>query len=138
MKMKPQTNKNADERLSPEQSPTSCTVYFDGACPLCSKEIASYQKLRGAERVNWVDASKCAEHEFGPQLRRADALARLHLRDANGDLVSGAAAFIAMWSQFPALAKIAALLNKRVFIRSLDVIYQLFLRVRPLWRRANS
>ena len=113
-----------------------CVVYFDGACPLCSKEIATYKKWRGAEHIEWVDASQCREQDLGPALNRDEALARLHVRDANGKLVQGAAAFIELWRHLPALAWLVPLLSSnRITIKLLDVLYLIFLRVRPLWRK---
>jgi ubiquinone biosynthesis monooxygenase Coq7 len=117
------------------EEPKNCTVYFDGSCPLCSKEIATYQKWRGSECIEWIDASRCAEDEFGPQLDRNQALAKLHVRSSNGQLASGSAAFILLWQQFPSLRWLTKLINKVWIIYCLDALYVLFLKIRPLWRR---
>lgn len=116
-------------------SAKSCTVYFDGACPVCSKEIATYQRLKGGESINWVDASTCHEQELGKALDRPSALARLHVRDANGNLVDGAAAFVEIWKHLPSLAWLTPIASNGLVIRLLNSIYTGFLRVRPLWRK---
>lgn len=112
-----------------------CTVYFDGACPLCAKEIATYQSWQGADKIEWIDASRCEETELGTQLNRQQALSKLHARDETGQLVSGAAAFIVMWRQLPALRWITPLLERRLVIALLDYFYRVFLKCRPLWRK---
>lgn len=115
---------------------TACTVYFDGACPLCRREIGHYQRQSGAETIAWVDVSRCDASALGSGLDRADALARLHVRDAEGRLVSGAAAFAAIWAQLPAYGWLARLGTCRPILRLMDLAYAGFLRVRRLWRRA--
>lgn len=79
----------------------SPTVYFDGGCPVCSREIAMYQRQPGADGVRWVDVAHCEASELGAGLSRPAAMARLHLRDADGHLVSGAAAFTTLWRSLP-------------------------------------
>lgn len=115
---------------------TPCTVYFDGACPLCRREIGHYQRQAGAETIAWVDVSRCDASALGSDLDRADALARLHVRDAEGRLVSGAAAFAAIWARLPAYGWLARLGTRRPILRLMDLAYAGFLRVRRLWRRA--
>ncbi len=66
------------------------TVYFDGSCPLCRREIAVYRRLPQAASIRWVDVSAGAE--LGSQLSCAQAMARFHVRDSQGRLYSGAAA----------------------------------------------
>lgn len=116
----------------------NCTVYFDGACPICSREIATYQKWQGAQNIAWVDASQCPEPELGATLDRNAALARMHVRNAQGELVQGAAAFVELWAHLPALAWLTPFLSNRPAIRILDLLYNVFLKVRPLWRKVKN
>jgi predicted DCC family thiol-disulfide oxidoreductase YuxK len=120
---------------TPNRPQITCTVYFDGACPLCSKEIAHYQQCRGAETIDWVDVSQCEESELGPQLQRSQALAQLHARDTNGNLVFGAAAFVMLWQQLPALRWLSVYLKQPWMLWVLNRLYQVFLILRPLWRK---
>ena len=115
-----------------------CTIYFDGACPLCSKEIATYQSWRGADKIQWIDVSRCAEENLGTHLDRTQALRELHARDENGMLVSGAAAFILMWRQLPALKWITPYLERPRMLAILDAMYRVFLKCRALWRKPDQ
>ena len=65
--------------------------------PSCSIEIAHYRRQAGAEAIEWVDVGHEAA-DPGPGLSREAAMARFHVRDANGRLVSGAAGFALVWS----------------------------------------
>ena len=125
------SNENAIQKLS-------CIVYFDGACPVCSKEIAIYKKWRGGDRIEWVDASACQEQDLGAALNREAALARLHLRDADGKLLQGAAAFVELWKYLPAIGWVTPLLSYSLVIKLLEVFYRVFLNIRPLWRKPFS
>ena len=44
------------------------TVFYDGSCPLCAREVAFYQQLRGADGVEWQDVSECEAEEVQPGL----------------------------------------------------------------------
>ena len=116
------------------------TVYFDGACPVCRREIALYRRGAGEDAVCWVDASHCAPADLGRELSRDAALARFHLRRPDGQLVQGAAAFLALWAALPdrpGLARLARLLNRPALLPLLDAAYAAFLRLRRLWRPAR-
>ncbi|MFN9029960.1 MAG: thiol-disulfide oxidoreductase DCC family protein [Betaproteobacteria bacterium] len=115
--------------------PPTCTVYFDGACPLCRREIAHYQRLPGSQQIAWVDASLCDEPSLGPDLDRSQALGRLHVRRVDGTLVSGAAAFAAIWSRLPAYAALGRVASYRPVLWFTEVVYRGFLRARRLWRQ---
>jgi predicted DCC family thiol-disulfide oxidoreductase YuxK len=119
-------------------STPTCTVYFDGDCPVCRREIAHYQRQRGAEAIAWVDASGCDEAALGAGVDRAMVLSRFHVRDSDGSLASGAAAFILIWRRLPAFAWLATLASFRPVLAVLEAGYRLFLRVRPWWRPAHA
>jgi predicted DCC family thiol-disulfide oxidoreductase YuxK len=114
------------------------TLYYDGACPVCAREIAMYRRQPGADGVCWVDVARCAPADLGPDLNRDDALARLHWRAADGRLVSGAPAFAGLWRALPRWSWLGRLLGTGVGLWVLEASYRVFLAVRPLWRRAGS
>ena len=41
-------------------------VFYDGACPLCIREIAFYKRRKGADGVTWVDVSDAAHKHSAP------------------------------------------------------------------------
>jgi len=118
---------------TPSTTPTT-TVYYDGACPICSREIAQYRKVQGADRLDFVDVTACDAKGLGHGLSRDAALARMHVRRADGRLVSGAAAFAEIWQQLPKLAWAGRLAASPVVLPILEIGYRVFLRVRRLWR----
>jgi 3-demethoxyubiquinol 3-hydroxylase len=119
---------------SPAPAAPALTVYFDGACPVCSREMALYRRQPGAEGCAWVDASACAEPELGPGLSRAAALARFHVRRADGELVSGTRGFAALWRVLPRTAWLGRVAALGPMPALLDAAYRVFLALRPLWR----
>jgi predicted DCC family thiol-disulfide oxidoreductase YuxK len=120
-----QTVCNADPARAAE-------VFFDGACPLCRAEIAAYRTMPGGDTIAWRDA---ATGDAPPEITPAAALARFHARRADGQLVSGFRAFLAVWRANPRLAGLARVLDRAPFTWAGEGAYRLFLRVRPLWRR---
>ena len=114
------------------------TVYFDGACPVCRREIAVYQQQPGADACQWIDAAHCPADALGPGLDRATALQRFHVRLADGRLVQGAAGFAALWSAMPGWRWLGRLAQTWPLRPALALGYAVFLRLRPLWRRTAA
>jgi demethoxyubiquinone hydroxylase (CLK1/Coq7/Cat5 family) len=130
----------AARTLSPPEPVTGAaasalTVYFDGACPVCSREIAVYRRQPGAQACAWIDASACDAAALGPQLDRERALQRMHVRRADGTLVSGAAAFALMWQALPATRRLGRVAGWPPVTAVLELAYRAFLRLRGAWRR---
>ncbi|MGI9382504.1 MAG: thiol-disulfide oxidoreductase DCC family protein [Methyloligellaceae bacterium] len=110
------------------------TVYFDGGCPLCLKEIDFYRRRQGAERIGWIDLSIIETEEVIPGLSKTDALARFHVKTPAGQLLSGARAFAAMWAVLPSTRLLGRIAAAPGLVQLFEVFYRLFLKVRPLWR----
>lgn len=108
------------------------TVYFDGACPLCAKEVSWYKKSKAP--IVWVDVSGSGDP--APDLPRAAALARFHVRGRDQALVSGGRAFVLVWAQIPMLRPLAWVMGRPPLVWLLEPAYGLFLRVRPMLQRA--
>lgn len=111
------------------------TVFYDGACPLCAREIAFYRRRRGAERLAWVDVSASGEAHVAPGLTREAALARFHAMREDGALVSGAAAFAEIMARLDGLSLIGRALRRRPLVDLLEIAYRAFLPVRPRLQR---
>ena len=118
--------------------PTLLTVYYDGGCPVCTREIGFYQRRRDAERIHWINLAKCSDAELGADLSREAAYARLHARWPDGRLVSGARAFAALWQALPAFRAAGRIASLPGIVNLLDWGYRGFLHVRPLWRRKTD
>jgi predicted DCC family thiol-disulfide oxidoreductase YuxK len=115
--------------------PPPIEVYYDGACPVCSREIDLYKGRRATEEFAWVDVSRAGPEALGPNLSRSDALARMHIRMPDGALLSGAAAFAALWLRMPGLQWLGRLISIPPFGLLAEYAYGGFLILRKLWRR---
>ncbi len=113
-----------------DQEKPALTVYYDGACPLCRREIGVYKDCRGAESVAFVDVSEPGAAP-GDDLSREAALARFHVRDEKGELHSGAAGFAQLWLTLPGWRLLGRLAKLPLVLPLLERAYRGFLRFRP-------
>lgn len=105
------------------------TVYYDASCPLCRREIALY---RGRAEADFVDVSD--PRNVPPDLSAEAAMARFHVRSA-GRLLSGAAAFAALWRVTRGLRLLGRVAGLPGVRHGLEVAYRGFLLVRPTIQR---
>ena len=112
-------------------------VWFDGACPLCLREIALMRRLDRRNAIAFVDVSRAAARDGGGgcPVDRSALLARFHALE-DGRLLSGAAAFAAMWRAVPLLRPLGLVARNHFVLAGLERLYGLFLRVRPRLQRA--
>jgi predicted DCC family thiol-disulfide oxidoreductase YuxK len=87
-------------QVSPQETNSEAlTVMFDGACPLCRREVALYQSLAPLQTVSWLDVSQDTVGLC--QIDQARYMARFHVQLPDGRVLSGAAAFVALWLVMP-------------------------------------
>jgi len=110
-----------------DRNAPAVTVWYDGGCPLCVREISLMRRLDRHQRIEFIDvagdASACP-------LDRATLMARFHAREA-GQIVSGAEAFAAMWRAIPWLRPLGLIARNRLVLAVLEKLYGWFLLVRP-------
>lgn len=107
-------------------------VWYDGACPLCLREIALMRRLDRRGAITFVDVASSADPSC--PIDRADLLARFHAEE-DGVIYSGAAAFAAMWRAIPLLRPLGLVARSRAVLRVLEAAYVRFLKVRPRLQR---
>ena len=116
---------------SSNQTSESLTVFFDGSCPICSKEINFYKMRAGADELSWVDVSD-EEIPIPIQTRsREELMARFHVLSSSGELVSGGAAFAELWASLPAFKIFGKIFKLPILRYLIDVGYDIFLTLRP-------
>ena len=116
------------------------TVLYDGACPLCRREIGIYrglQPLRPDSPVSFADISDAAL-PLPPGTTREQLLARFHVRGRDGELLSGAQAFLALWAALPGWRWLARLGRIPGAAWLMERTYRRFLRWRPALQRLAS
>jgi predicted DCC family thiol-disulfide oxidoreductase YuxK len=95
-------------------------LYFDGSCPLCSKEITLLKKLSN-DGIAFEDIHALNADDTNTQSQEA-LLRRLHLKQSTGEWLIGLDANVAAWShtQYGFLFKI---LRWPVIGKIADTIY---------------
>ena len=107
-------------------------VWHDGACPLCTREIATMRWLDRGGRIRFIDVS---DDTTTCPVDRLAMLARFHAME-DGVLLSGGAAFAAMWRAIPLLRPLGLAAKISIVARALDIVYEQFLKLRPGLQRA--
>lgn len=121
--------------------PTPLTVLYDGACPLCRREIGIYRGLRSNSPVCFADVSDAASSlpsTLPPGTTREQLMARFHVRSSDGQLLSGAQAFLALWAVLPGWRWLARAGRLPGAVWVMERTYRLFLRLRPTLQRWAS
>jgi predicted DCC family thiol-disulfide oxidoreductase YuxK len=111
------------------------TVFFDGSCPLCRAEIGHYRRGDRAGALCFVDVSETGA-AMPEGISQERAMARFHVGSADGRVLSGAAAFVEVWTRLPRWRWAARAASLPGVLGALELGYRLFLPVRPFIARA--
>jgi predicted DCC family thiol-disulfide oxidoreductase YuxK len=110
------------------------TVYFDGSCSLCSAEIGYYRRKDQDRALCFVDISETGA--VAPDgITKERAMRRFHVRASDGRLLSGAAAFVEVWTRLPRWRWAARAASLPGALIVLERGYRIFLPVRPFISR---
>lgn len=113
-----------------ESELSQSTVYFDGSCPLCRAEIRYYQRQDQDRALCFVDIS---ETGVVPRdgITQERAMKRFHVRASDGRVLSGAAAFVEVWTCLPRWRWAARAASLPGALIALEWGYRIFLPTRP-------
>ena len=116
------------------------TIFYDGACIVCSTEIEHYRKKDQFHRLILVDIS---DPKFDPQQfgkTQKDFMGQLHVLDADGAYFLAVDAFSAIWHALPGkLYKILSFFINLPGIHTLAKVgYRLFAKNRKYFPRRHK
>lgn len=115
------------------------TIFYDGACGACSKEMSHYRSIAD-QRVQFVNiaADDFDAESFGKT--SDDFQKQLHARDANGQYFTGVEAFRQLWNALP--SPLYPLLSTVVGLPGINLAartgYTIFARFRHLLPSSHS
>ena len=117
-----------------ESDVSKSTVFFDGSCPLCRAEIGYYRRRDKAGALCFVDVSETGAPTPGG-ITQQRAMERFHVRARDGRVLSGAAAFVEVWTHLPKWRWAARAASLPGALAVLELGYRMFLPVRPFIAR---
>ena len=102
------------------------SVFYDGKCGLCRREIDHYKRIAPVGVFDWVDITVDTSVTQKLGISYADGLKLLHAQDSQEKLHVGVDAFILIWQQIPRW-RILAIIVGAGFIRPIaNFAYQAF------------
>ncbi len=107
------------------------TVWYDNDCPLCVREIRLMRRLDQRQSIDFVSIQGAT----GCPISNDELMQRFHAQERGEPIVSGAAAFAAMWRAIPVLRPVGLLARFRPILWMLERMYRGFLIIRPWLQR---
>ncbi len=127
------TNNQNTQRVTGRQplsrGPDSLTIYYDGLCPLCLAEIHILNARNRRGLMSFIDVSDKAFADAGHPVSCAEAMAKMHGRLGDGQLLTGVSVFAEAYRRAD-LGFLAWLFSRAWMRPILDVGYGWFARYR--------
>lgn len=114
------------------------TVFFDGLCQLCSREIDHYRKKRGADRIRFVDITSADFHAENEGVDPILVHQVMHVKTAEGRIVTGVDSFVEIWRTLPSYGWLAKTIEIRPVRLFADQAYSVFAKLRPYLPRKKA
>jgi len=81
--------------------PWPLEVFYDGACPLCRREVEFYRRRDRAAHVKWVDIARPEFSAAAAGLDPVRVQQVMHARTADGRVYTEVSAFVKIWEALP-------------------------------------
>ena len=102
------------------------TVFYDGKCGLCSKEINYYKKIAPPNVFDWQDITQSSEKLTSAGITLEEGLKNLHAMDNNGQFHVGVEAFVLIWQQLDRWRTLAFFISLPMIHQTAKVAYKIF------------
>ena len=113
-------------------------IFFDGECPICSREIHFYKRKAGTVRCEWVDVNRLSEEFIPNGYTRDDLLKRFYVNHPTEGITSGAMAFALLWQEIFGWHWVVDALKVPIIGQTCDFTYRVFLFIRQTYLRRVS
>ena len=98
-------------------------VYYNESCSICRAEINLYKKQL-IEEIEWIDITNNIVAEKSTSKNNKALLRRLHVEE-NGQVFSGAKAFLLVWKKIPKYKFLYTILKLPIIFNIFSFIYEI-------------
>lgn len=120
---------------------TQADIYYNGDCPVCRTEMEHYAEICATARpeLRFIDSTQEPNDFTGCGLRQEHLERRVYIRDANGEIISGMPAIIALWSRMPRYVWASRLFSLPVIRPATELVYDHVIAPSlALWAKARA
>jgi hypothetical protein len=100
-------------------------IYYNGECPVCRTEMEHYAEICATTRpeLRFIDSTRGPNDFTQCGLRQEHLERRVYIRDANGRIISGMPAIVALWSRMPRYEWAGRLFSLPVIRQATELLY---------------
>jgi predicted DCC family thiol-disulfide oxidoreductase YuxK len=102
------------------------TVFYDGKCGLCRREIEHYKRIAPQGIFEWSDITTNPNSFTSLGFLVSDGLLALHVLDTSQRMHIGIDAFITIWQNIPSWKILGVLMNFPIIRPLAKIIYKHF------------
>lgn len=102
------------------------TVFYDGKCGLCTREINHYRKIAPKSVFDWQDITQTKVKLEQAGIHYIEALKYLHVLDEIGHIHRGVDSFIVIWKQIPRWRLLGCIVSFPIIRQMATLIYKYF------------
>jgi len=117
-------------------------VFFDGQCPLCTREINHYRRLDSRNMIEWRDlhnaTDKLANYALTHEQAMSELQAVVHASPGSFKVVSGVDAFLEIWERIERYRWLARIISIGPIKQFTGRLYRAFAKYRHLLRRSAT
>lgn len=116
-------------------------IFYDGDCLVCATEIEHYRQRNPLQRLRFIDIRSADFQPADYGKTQDEFMARIHVRDQQGQFYTGVEAFLLIWQAYPGgspyrlLAAVIGLPGINLLARG---GYRIFARYRHLLPKKSS
>ncbi len=110
-------------------------VFYDGLCPVCSKEIDIYRRKDKSSQIDFIDITTSRFDSKAEKLDPDHVMKVFHVKTAQGNIITGVDGFVEIWKTLGIFKPLQNMTQSPITRPLFDWGYVLFTKIRPFLRR---
>ncbi len=121
-----------------ENAENKLEIFYDGLCPICTKEINHYRKHPESHRIRFVDIASRGFDAANEGLDPRAIHKTFHVKTPRGEILKGVDGFVAIWEHLNIFKPLVRAAQSSVGRPLFNLGYDIFAKVRPIFRKNES